>query len=377
MKTIIGSTGAAISYTVGGSGPALVLVHGSFSDHDANWTFVAPLFQRHFRVYAIARRGRGMTTASEGHTIEDEAQDVVDVVQSIGEPVALLGHSYGAHCALLAAVLLPTRIRKLVLYEPIWPHMLRPDAFAALEVLAAAGAWDQFAFAFFANTLHVPGDALDRVRASEELWSPIVADARATLGDLRALRAYRFEPHRFARSASGSGARRSPASRCAGSWHVNPFRRTEDADRLARGLRQAGLAADPDEGRPEAVARPGTPDNGQATFRREGVLWAIAFGGSAVQLTHQKGFVDLAQLLARPGTEMHCLELADRPAETGRSRHLGSGAERARSAVTWRIRNAIRKIASAHPRLGRHLDNAVRTGTFCVYEPEAPVDWVL
>jgi hypothetical protein len=55
-----------------------------------------------------------------------------------------------------------------------------------------------------------------------------------------------------------------------------------------------------------------------------------------------------------------------------RSRALGSGAERARSAVTWRIRSAIRKIAHTHPRLGRHLENSLRTGTYCVYEPETP-----
>ena len=61
----------------------------------------------------------------------------------------------------------------------------------------------------------------------------------------------------------------------------------------------------------------------------------------------------------------------------GRSRKLGSAAERARSSVTWRIRNAIRKVAAAHPRLGQHLDNAVRTGTFCVYRPETPVDWLV
>jgi TolB-like protein len=218
--------------------------------------------------------------------------------------------------------------------------------------------------------------------------------------------------------------------------HVNPFRRPEDGERLARGLSLAGLAADPDEGRAEAIARPGTPDAAPATFRRDGLLWTLSFGGLSVQLTHQKGFLDLAQLLARPGTEMHCLELADRPAETGgdmpvlddrarrelkarvrdlqqevdeaeaahdtgraerareeldqivehlsgalglggRARQLGSPAERARSAVTWRIRNAIKKIASPHPRLGRHLENGVRTGTFCVYEPETPTDWAL
>ena len=59
----------------------------------------------------------------------------------------------------------------------------------------------------------------------------------------------------------------------------------------------------------------------------------------------------------------------------GRSRRLGSAAERARSAVTWRIRNAIRKIAGVHPPLGRHLDNSIRTGTYCTYVPERSVDW--
>jgi TolB-like protein/tetratricopeptide (TPR) repeat protein len=218
--------------------------------------------------------------------------------------------------------------------------------------------------------------------------------------------------------------------------HVNPFKRAEDAERLAHGLALAGLAADPDEGRAEALARPLTPEMAPATFRRDGALWTLAFGGCAVQLTHQKGFLDLVQLLARPGSELHCLELADRPAETGgdvpalderarrelkarvrelqqeideadaahdsdraerareeldrivehlsgalglggRARPLGSAAERARSAVTWRIRNAIRKIASAHTRLGKHLENSVRTGTFCVYEPETATDWTL
>ena len=197
MKTITGSTGTTVSYSVAGSGPALVLVHGGFSDHETNWSFVSPLFQQQFTVYAIARRGRGVTDKTEGHTLEDEARDVADVVRSIGAPVYLLGHSYGAHCALLAAAQLSDRIEKLVLYEAIWPHAMKPDALAALETLAAAGAWDQFAFAFFANTLYVPTEELEEVRASD-LWLPIVADAPASLGDLRALCAYRFDPRLFA-----------------------------------------------------------------------------------------------------------------------------------------------------------------------------------
>jgi hypothetical protein len=181
---------------------------------------------------------------------------------------------------------------------------------------------------------------------------------------------------------------------------------------------------------------PGAIGAARAVFRKDGELWTAAFEGQTARLVEVKGFVDLARLLARPGVEVHCLELADRPAEVsagdvilderarreiraraadlqreiddadaahdlgraerareeldrlvdsltgavglgGRARGLGSPAERARSAVTWRIRSAIKKVAAAHPRLGRHLDNAVRTGHFCVYQPEQPIDWVL
>jgi hypothetical protein len=45
--------------------------------------------------------------------------------------------------------------------------------------------------------------------------------------------------------------------------------------------------------------------------------------------------------------------------------------------VTWRIRSAIRKAIAVHPSLGRHLENSVRTGTYCTYAPEKPLDWAL
>ena len=197
MRTITGSTGVTVSFSVAGSGPPLVLVHGGFSDHETNWSFVAPLLRERFTVYAIARRGRGATDATSGHTLEDEAQDVADVVRSIADPVYLLGHSVRGSLRALAAARQPHRVRKLVLYEAAWPTALRADALAALETLAAADAWDQLAYAFFANLLHVPTEELDALRTSD-LWPPIVADARATLGDLRAIHAYRFDPARFA-----------------------------------------------------------------------------------------------------------------------------------------------------------------------------------
>lgn len=214
--------------------------------------------------------------------------------------------------------------------------------------------------------------------------------------------------------------------------HVNPFRRQEDAETLARGLALAGLAPDPDAGR---VAIPVRSPSAPAEIRRVGEHWRVSFEGLTVLLAPVKGFGDLATLLSQPGREVHCLELAGRPAEGGtgtelldpqarreigervqalqeeldeaeaagdrgragaarqelealaselgralglggRSRRTGSAAERARSTVTWRIRSAVRKIGAAHNRLGRHLENSIRTGTFCAYCPETPVVWV-
>lgn len=61
----------------------------------------------------------------------------------------------------------------------------------------------------------------------------------------------------------------------------------------------------------------------------------------------------------------------------GRARRTGGTAERARTAVTWRVRAAIRRIDELHPDLGRHLRAAVRTGTWCSYQPEHAVAWQL
>ncbi len=59
----------------------------------------------------------------------------------------------------------------------------------------------------------------------------------------------------------------------------------------------------------------------------------------------------------------------------GRPRTAGDPNERARKAVTERVRAAIARVSDAHPALGLHLANSIRTGTFCSYRPEAPVDW--
>jgi hypothetical protein len=60
----------------------------------------------------------------------------------------------------------------------------------------------------------------------------------------------------------------------------------------------------------------------------------------------------------------------------GRDRGLGDPSERARKAVTERIRYSMARIAAVHPELAGHLQASVTTGSSCVYLPAEPVTWL-
>jgi pimeloyl-ACP methyl ester carboxylesterase/class 3 adenylate cyclase len=51
--------------------------------------------------------------------------------------------------------------------------------------------------------------------------------------------------------------------------------------------------------------------------------------------------------------------------------------ERARKAVTRRIRATVSRIERVHPTLGRHLRAFVHTGVFCSYQPERHAVWTI
>lgn len=80
---------------------------------------------------------------------------------------------------------------------------------------------------------------------------------------------------------------------------------------------------------------------------------------------------------ARLERELITDELASSLGLGGRPRRSGDVAERARKAVTQRVRAAIHRLGRDHPDLGRHLDRSIRTGTYCSYAPERPTSWSL
>jgi len=170
-------------------------------------------------------------------------------------------------------------------------------------------------------------------------------------------------------------------------------------------------------------------EGGTAVFRREGEYWTVEHGESALRLRDSKGLGYLATLFSNPEVEMAAAdlvggissgagdagemldaaaknayrqrleeleaeleeaeswgdperaaaareeldfltrELASAVGLGGRDRKAASGSERARVNVTRAIRSAIKRIEENDPGLGRRLNAAVSTGTFCSYRP--------
>ena len=115
--------GTHICFRRMGSGPAVVFVHGSLSTH-TDWMRVARLLAGRFTCFLMDRRGRAKSGEGVGpYSIEREVEDIAALLAAAGPPAgiepALVAHSYGAICALEAAMRYP--VSRLVLYEPPLP----------------------------------------------------------------------------------------------------------------------------------------------------------------------------------------------------------------------------------------------------------------
>jgi pimeloyl-ACP methyl ester carboxylesterase len=121
VDKIQSADGTIVAFKQSGSGLPLVLVHGGGAGDHKRWDMagVRLSLAKYFRVYAIDRRGRGESGDASDYKLEREFEDIAAVVNSIDQPVILLGHSLGAQISLEAA-LLTNNIYKLILYEPVF-----------------------------------------------------------------------------------------------------------------------------------------------------------------------------------------------------------------------------------------------------------------
>ena len=181
MDVVRSKDGTLIAFQKSGTGAPLVLVHGTSADHTRWATVLLPLAGR-FTVYAMDRRGRGGSGDTDPYVIEREFEDVVAVLDSLDEPVNLLGHSYGAICALEAAAR-SKNLRRLILYEPPIPtgvDIYSPAVVNTMRDMLAGGDRDGVVATFMREVPRVPPHELELLRSSPA-WQGRVAAAHTFL----------------------------------------------------------------------------------------------------------------------------------------------------------------------------------------------------
>jgi pimeloyl-ACP methyl ester carboxylesterase len=194
LHQIQSPSGASIACWSSGSGPPVLLVHGTTSDR-TNWSLVeGPLAER-FAVFTMNRIGRaGSSEQPASYRLEAEFDDVSAVVDWIGEPVHVVGHSAGGLCA-LGASQQSTRFRSLTLYEP-------PPGGGDLDLASIfreqlATTPNEAVVRLFLGGVGETEDELERL-AETPAWESIVRLAPTIPAELAAIRGYRFDASAFA-----------------------------------------------------------------------------------------------------------------------------------------------------------------------------------
>jgi pimeloyl-ACP methyl ester carboxylesterase len=112
-----------------GAGPDVVLVHGALGDR-RQWERIAEALAPSFCTHAVSRRHHWpgpMPAPTERYNYELHRDDLLALLSTFKGPVHVVGHSYGAGVALLAALQSPQLVATLTLIEPALGSLL-PEA---------------------------------------------------------------------------------------------------------------------------------------------------------------------------------------------------------------------------------------------------------
>jgi pimeloyl-ACP methyl ester carboxylesterase len=129
--------GTEIGLLTAGEGPPLLLVHGGMGCI-ASWRSLWGALTGRWQVTAMDRRGRGSSGDTAPYDVSREFGDVAAVAASLGGAADVVGHSFGATCALGAAAQ-GAPIRRLALYQPPGPQTAPRVWRDKVRALIAAG----------------------------------------------------------------------------------------------------------------------------------------------------------------------------------------------------------------------------------------------
>ncbi|MEO5845140.1 MAG: alpha/beta hydrolase [Caldimonas sp.] len=115
-----------------GSGPGVVCIHSNAST-SGQWMALMERLSPSHRVVAVDSYGAGKSPewpSDRVISLRDEVALIEPVLADAGVPLVLVGHSYGAAVALIAAIDRPERVRGLALYEPTLFSLIDAEAAA-------------------------------------------------------------------------------------------------------------------------------------------------------------------------------------------------------------------------------------------------------
>ena len=188
-RIVASRDGTPIAVFTSGAGPALLLVHGTTSDH-RTWRTVAPGLGLRHTLHVIDRRGRGASGDAPAYAIEREVEDVIAVADTLaadtGCPVDLLGHSLGGRLG-LAAARRTTSLRRLAVIEsaPGASVADRDPLLERLRALLVAGDRAGVLTEFMTTVVGMTPADLDRFR-TDPVWPLRVASAPTIVRELAA-----------------------------------------------------------------------------------------------------------------------------------------------------------------------------------------------
>ncbi|MEV0298960.1 alpha/beta hydrolase [Nocardia sp. NPDC050710] len=123
MEIAVSKDGTRLAYDVVGAGPALVYITGATCFRKFRPILGdVKVFGTKFSVYNYDRRGRGDSGDTAPYAVERELEDIEAIIDAAGGKAHLYGHSSGAVLALEAALRMPDKVDRVVIYDAPYVH---------------------------------------------------------------------------------------------------------------------------------------------------------------------------------------------------------------------------------------------------------------
>jgi pimeloyl-ACP methyl ester carboxylesterase len=118
-----------------GDKPALLIAHGLFGSA-RNWRAIGRNLATDRQVYVVDMRNHGDSFWDDDHSYFAMADDLARVIEHLGRPMDVLGHSMGGKAAMVLALQNPELVNRLLVAD-IAPKSYKHDQVSNVDIMKA------------------------------------------------------------------------------------------------------------------------------------------------------------------------------------------------------------------------------------------------